>query len=296
MSNNIEIISNETNFVVNDVNVHIYENVISYKYALCAPKLFLEINNEIKSENTNYYFIFDCPGEDALGHWVYESFMFYPLYSELKKKYPTLQILTSNKKKYVKNLLIFFGLDDNIVYKIDTNNKNVCYFPPIISMNDLKNEDIFKKYINIYDNSIKEKLTKFQKNNKFLFLPRNTVDNYAINDRTIPLTEEFRTIIIEYGGTVLNTYEINNLTFQFNIILNSEIIIVDFGSSFLFNCIFLENKKIILLHNNNLSFYLKFTSNKIIYDYIKNKNVIIQLNSEIYDTSSIDDFIKSFYN
>lgn len=275
MPNHIEIISNKTDFFINDVNIHRYENVISYKYALCTPKLNLEINNDIKSENTNYYFIFDCPGEDALGHWVYESFIFYSLYSEIKTHFKSsLQILSSNHKKYVKSLLRFFNLDTNIVYKIDTNTKNVCYFPPIISMNDLKDVDIFKKYIHIYANSIKERLIIFPQSIDNLFLPRNKKDNYVINDRIIPFTEEICNNIIENGGTVLNTYELNNMNLQYNIIFNSDCIIMDYGSSFMFNCIFLENKKIILLHNDNLNFYLSFYANKIIFDYIKERNTI----------------------
>jgi hypothetical protein len=290
-----EIISNETEFTINDTNYHRYDNVIHYKYELIKHKLTVETMNNIVSDITNIYFVFDCPGEDALAHWLYESFMFYPLYSELKKIYPTLQILTSNKKKYVKNLLIFFGLDDNIIYQLDKSHKNTCIFPPIISLNELRDEEIFKKYINIYEQSVKIRLN-MQKPNKYLFLPRNTVDNYVINDRTIPFTEEIRTKIIEYGGSVLNTYEINNLTFQFNIVLSSEVIIVDYGSSFFFNCIFLENKTILLLHNIYLEEYLLFPANRILYSYINSRNKLFLFNIEIFGASSLDNMLSSLNN
>ena len=111
-------------------------------------------------------------------------------------------------------------------------------------------------------------------------MPRNTVDNYAPNDRTIPFTSEISKIIVEKGGSVLNTYELNNLTFQYNIINNSDTIIVDYGGSFMFNCAFLENKKIILLHHNGLGFLLSFNGSNILYKYISEKNNVILVDYE----------------
>jgi hypothetical protein len=280
--NKQEIVSNITNHIVNDTYIHKYENVISYKYDLCNPKLIIiHEDRDITSNEPKYYFVFDCPGEDALGHWVYESFIFHSLYSELKRQYPTLQILSSNKKKYVKILLRFFGLDDVVTYEIDSDKNNVCFFAPIISLNHLTDAIVFKKYINIYVDSIKSKLIDFPKKNKIVFLPRNTVDNYAVNDRTVPVNDEIRKNIIENDGSVINTYELNNITFQYNIVNNSDIIIIDYGSSFNFNCIFLENKKIILLCDGDIDFYLSFPANKILFDYISNKNNIVFVNFRV---------------
>lgn len=280
--NQFEIVSNITNHIVNDTYIHKYENVISYKYDLCNPKLIIIHENRDITPDTKYYFVFDCPGEDALGHWVYESFIFHSLYSELKRQYPTLQILSSNKKKYVKILLRFFGLDDVVTYEIDSDKNNVCFFAPIISLNHLTDAIVFKKYINIYVDSIKSKLIgEFPKKNKIVFLPRNTVDNYAVNDRTVPVNDEIRKNVIENDGSVINTYELNNITYQYNIVNNSDIIIIDYGSSFNFNCIFLENKKIILLCDGDIDFYLSFPANKILFDYISNKNNIVFVNFRV---------------
>jgi hypothetical protein len=196
-----------------------------YKYALCEPKLTLYVSEPLCGHSADsdkfvsvleellpekkYYFIFDCPGEDALGHWVYESFMFHSLFSELKEQYPTLQIVTSNKKKYVKSLLKFFDFDDDVLYEIINTQNNVCFFPPIIAINRLLHADIFIKYIDIYANSVKEKLVKLPKSNKCIFLPRNKFDNYATNDRVVPYIDIIRNNIIELGGTVLNTYDLH---------------------------------------------------------------------------------------
>ena len=264
--------------IINDTHVYYHENVVSYRYELCAPKLHIETKDFSDKLHPNYFFVFDCPGQDAIGHWVYESFMFHSLYSELKKQYPTLQVLSSNKKKYVKILFRFFELDDTIIYELDHNTKNICFFPPLTSFNDLPHPDIFERYLDIYSNTIKSKLFTFPKKNKCLFLPRNTVDNYVSNDRTIPYTNIIRDNVIEIGGTVLNTYELNNIDFQYNIVYNSDIIILDFGGSFLFNTIFLENKTIIILCDKGISFFyesMRFHASYIIIEFIKKRNKII---------------------
>jgi hypothetical protein len=263
---------------INDTPVHRYENVVSYKYESCAPKLHVETKDLPDTDQPNYYFVFDCPGQDAIGHWVYESFMFHSLYSELKKQYPTLQIVSSNKKKYVKILFRFFDLDDNIIYELDDTKKNICFFPPITSFNDLLHPDIFLRYLDIYANSIRSKLITFPKKNICLFLPRNTVDNYAANDRTIPHTDMIRKNVVEIGGTVLNTYELNNIDYQFNIVYNSDIIILDFGGSLLFNTIFLEGKLIIILCEKGISFFyesMRFHASYLILEFIQKRNTII---------------------
>jgi hypothetical protein len=268
----------DNHITINDTLVHRYENIVSYKYEICTPKLHVETKDLPDTDQPNYYFVFDCPGEDAIGHWVYESFMFHSLYSELKKQYPTLQIVSSNRKKYVKILLRFFDLDDNIMYEVDSTKKNVCFFPPITSLNDLLHPDIFMRYLDIYTGSIRSKFITFPKKNVCLFLPRNTVDNYAANDRTIPHTDTIRKSVVEIGGTVLNTYELNNIDYQFNIVNNSDVIILDYGSSFFFNTIFLEGKKILLLCDKGIPCfyeYMRFHACRIIYEFVQKRNTII---------------------
>ena len=70
---------------------------------------------------------------------------------------------------------------------------------------------------------------------------------------------------------VLDTYRLNNINYQFTIVNNADIIILDYGSSFHFNCIFLKNKKIYVLddkglYNGGMAFESLRLLNKIIAD------------------------------
>jgi hypothetical protein len=75
---------------------------------------------------------------------------------------------------------------------------------------------------------------------------------------------------------VLNTYQINNLALQFSIVNSSNIIIVNYGSSYYFNCLFLQNKKIIVLdYYVDFLHIEKFLSYRILHDIICSNNEVL---------------------
>jgi len=254
----IVVTDKECNYPLNgDCLLHKYDNVISYKYSICKSELTIDtentnINTKVQSiDEIDIYFIFDCPGEDALYHWVGESFIFYPLLLQLQTIYPNIKIFTKNTKKYVKNLFKFFNLSNEVVNTFQNAN-NMCFFPPILSLNDMDhNIELFKTYLRFYITDINSRLSSVTiPNNQIVLLPRNNKDNYAPNDRNIPGIEDIEENIISIGGIVLNTYQLNNIELQWSIIKNSKIIILDAGSSYMFNCQWLSNKTIILLDNH----------------------------------------------
>jgi len=283
---------NPGNYVIDDCSIHKYENVCSYSYACCEPELLINLSteNEINNhDDVHIYFIFVCPGMDALFHWIAECFIFYPLMIKLKETYPSIKILTNNTKKYVANMFKFFNITNEIVHTIDNKTRNVCFFPPIVSLNNLSYlTDIYSKYINLYIENISLKIPNgsyYNSNsptNKVLFLPRNSKDNYKANDRIIHGSEDIEQNIIDNGGVVLNTYQINNLFIQWGIVMNSDVIIVDFGSSYFFNCLFLKNKKIIVL--NNYGYFYEHNT----YLAIKLLNDIIFQNNTVHIIGPID--------
>jgi len=297
---NILLTSSCENFNIKDLKLNKYENVSSYKYSVCKPELLISYNNiEDVLSNKDIYYIFDCPGLDAFAHWFYESFIFYNNIIELTKLYPTIKILTNNKKKYVKSLFRLFNITNEIIYhetdylteKYMPNNNNISFFSKILSLNDPNTDLIYyEKLINELIIEINNKIPISLISNNILLLPRNKVDNYASNDRILFGIEDIEKNLIELGGIVLDTYSLNNFYYQFMIIKNSDIIILDFGSSYLVNAIFLKNKKIIIL--NNYGWYewqtREFITIKLICDIIiKNNNVII-VGSKNYDAHYID--------
>jgi hypothetical protein len=273
----ISLNSNSFNYEINSYKFNKYENVLNYNYVHCKPLLNINILENDKNKETDLYYIFDCPGKDAFGHWVYESFIFIDYFLEINKIHPNIKILTSNKKKYIKNFFKLFNIKNKIVNKIDEDMNNVCFFSPVVSLNDENIDELLFK--NLIDNLI-TKIHNVIKNDilydNIIFLPRNKKDNSASNDRIIHGGEDIEENIINLGGTVLNTYEINNLKIQFGIINSFNTIILDYGSSFFVNCMFMSNKKIIVLDNYYLlNFQINIKSVKILYNYISDKNNII---------------------
>jgi hypothetical protein len=233
-----------------------------------------------KPEKT-YYWIIDSAGEFALAHWIYESFIFIHILIGLKELNEGIKIMTKNPKKYVKSMLCFFGIKNEVVNQIDNYN-NYCYFPKVYSMNTSQNietDEYYNLYLNLYIAYI-QRNTPIIQSIKTVFLPRNTIDNYEPNDRIIENTEKIKEIVIENGGMVLDTYALNNIKYQFSIINNAEIVILDYGSSVFFNCIFLKNKKIYIIDNQNQSqSHHRFSINNYLYNKIASNNEVCLITS-----------------
>ena len=280
---NIIIRPNDCNYIFEDILLNRFENVSNYFYTPLVSELYLSLkqkNDLISLDKTEeIYFMFDSPGEDAFAHWVYESFIFYPMLQKLNEKYKNIKIVTKNTKKYVKLLCNFFNIKNKLINYIESDN-NVCFFPPVLALNDLYiNHELYILYINKFIYDINSKIENVNLSiNKILCLPRNNVDNYKHNDRSIEHIESIKKNVIDLGGVVLNSYELNNLFLQFSIINNSQNIIVDYGSSFLVNCIFCKNKKIIVLDNTcSMNSQIHIVSIKILCDIIVSNNDVIIL-------------------
>jgi hypothetical protein len=295
----IVIDSNNFNYEVDEHKLSKYKNVISYNYINCSPTLNVEIcenniNNAINND-TEYYYIFDCPGRDAFAHWIFESFIFFDYFLKINELHPTIKILTTNTKKYVSNYFKLFNVNNEIVNEITSHN-NVCFFSPVLSLNSNNiNQDLFKNLLDNYVKKINSLIDNNVFENNIIFLPRNSKDNFANNDRIIHGSDMIEESVINLGGSVLNTYQINNLKTQFVLINSSNTIILDYGSSLFVNCIFLKGKKIIILDNYKLSHNQinNYIFIKIIYDRIINNNDVVLVKSEKNNTIDFND-IKNF--
>ena len=285
----------EPNFEVKDINDKIYKftNVINYSYTFCNPIINLKYrkynSNNINVKHT-YYIVMDCPGYNAFAHWIHESFIFFEIVKRLIDLYPESKIITTNKKRYVRNFLNFVGINNEIVYNINNNN-NILFFLPLMSLNyfnltDLKSISLYDRYTEYFINTIYNNTNNFNYTNHLIYLPRNLKDNFYPNDKISEhLLHERRNQneidyitneVINHDGIILDTFNINNIFIQFSIIRNSKNIILDYGSSFHVNTLFLKGKNIIVLnpnkmnHHNELPFYRMFT-NRI----MENNNVTI---------------------
>ena len=270
------------------------ENLKDYNYPLCVADLHTDIYDAADAASTSdaalykpektHYWIIDSPGDFALAHWIYESFIFIHILNELNElnaqgstgfaRSAGIKIMTKNPKKYVKSMLCFFGIKNEVVHQIDNYN-NHSYFPKVYSMNTSQNietDKYYNLYLNSYISYIQRNISVIQ-SIKAVFLPRNTIDNYSQNDRIISNTDKIKEIVIENGGMVLDTYSLNNIKYQFSIINNAEIVILDYGSSLFLNCIFLKNKKIYIIDNHyQASSHHRFSINNYLYNMITSNN------------------------
>ena len=246
------------------------------------PKLYLTYANleEIPNNDKTYYFMMDCPGGEAFIHWIGEIFIFLPILDEINKTYENVKIITTNKKKYVNNMFRFFDIKNEICDNIDNLN-NIIFFPPTISLNDYDIDmNLFSTYLEQYIYQIEKKITLTKHilpKLSILYLPRNSVDNFLSNDRKIKNQEEIEQYVIEKGGTVLNTYQINNINIQFQLINNADSIVVDAGSSFYFNCMWIKNKNIYVLDSSMFSQLDNHKTLRYIYDKIRENNKVVCL-------------------
>lgn len=278
------------------------ENLRDYNYPLCVADLHTEIYDDdsgasgdgalFKPEKTHYWII-DSAGEFALAHWIYESFIFIHILIGLNERIANIKIVTKNHKKYVKSMLCFFEIKNEVVNVIDNYN-NYCYYPKIYSINtsrQIEEDAYYNLYLNLYINYIQSNIPIMQQSITTVFLPRNNADNYLPNDRTINNTDKIKNTVIDNGGTVLDTYALNNIIYQFTIINNADVVILDFGSSFLFNCIFLKNKKIYVIDNQNqYQPHSKFAIINLLYKKISSNNEINIITS--YDLSIFERITK----
>jgi hypothetical protein len=278
-------IKTEPNYALANTEHKLYkfENVYSYEYKFCFPEIEIVKKNVSLQDNPTYYFISDDFGYTAFGHWVFESLIFFKILEELNKIYPNIKILTSNKKKYIKNLLNFVDIKNEIVYEISDYN-NICFIPPINLLTTGINFNVFDFYNNQLIDKICKNTINFNFTNNIVFLPRNSKENYFPDDKIpIHLLRERRDQneinyisegVIKNGGIVLNTYEINNFFIQFSIVMNSKNIIVDHGSSYAVNCITCRNKNIIVLNSSNINHHKEIPSFKYIHDIIETNNKV----------------------
>ena len=177
------------------------ENLKDYNYPLCVADLHTDIYDAADAASTSaaaaalykpektHYWIIDSPGDFALAHWIYESFIFIHILNELNElnaqgstgfaRSTGIKIMTKNPKKYVKSMLCFFGIKNEVVHQIDNYN-NHSYFPKVYSMNTSQNietDKYYNLYLNSYISYIQRNISVIQ-SIKAVFLPRNTIDNY----------------------------------------------------------------------------------------------------------------------
>jgi hypothetical protein len=231
----------------------VYTDVKSYKYTHCYPELKIQPSNHtgLCVKNKPIYFIFDCPGEDAFAHWIFETFMFNNLIIELNKLHKNITIVCSIKKQYVTSFLKFFNITNAHIQQLDTE-CNIVYVPPVVSLNYLPPNIMpyFTEQILMFREGCRSRLEfPCEKTIDLCYFPRQKIENYAPNDIKIDY-EYLITHVKNRGGLVIDTFETNNISTQFTTLLKSKTIILTAGSAYLVNGVVAHNSLIIVLGGN----------------------------------------------
>ena len=201
--------------------------------------------------STNVYFVIDLCFDEAFGHWVYESAIYLPLFCMLKVTYPTLKLVLKTKKNFKHLFCSYFNIaESDIVYHIPTTESNLCFFPsPISSLNITNpNSKVHEYYTSIF-RLFKECPSIKKDPVEYLIMPRQTIENYKGNDRTIP----FQAIFDHFTHNTTNTHRIfhtdtvTNLIDQINELRSAKTIICHDGSALLVNGMFVQNKQFLVV-------------------------------------------------
>lgn len=192
------------------------------------------------------YLILDTPNHVAVGHWLYESAMYIPVYHLLKKMFEDIKIVLVSKRHYKDIILRHMGVSqDDIVYEM-TSKRNVCFFPKI-DICLFGSQEYLRKFEamvnNYYETFNTFKYDKIDKVIDTIILPRHNVENYANNDRRVD-TKDIEKIENIY---VYDSSKTDVLEEQIINIKKSKNIIIPDGSAFVLNGTFANNSRIIIL-------------------------------------------------
>ena len=235
---------------IDDYNLYVADNVHAIQI-IDRPDYSwdIEYSELCTQDSKQVYFYVEQNFSEAFMHWMYESALHLVLFKKLQVAYPNIQIICPVLKRFKR--IVFTALNisnDCIVDKINNTNNRVI-FPRAISMADHSNIPLFKAYINRFKRELTLTLTPKQKDIDVLFIPRGSRDNFAANDRTIPIQPE----LIRYLNYFKNTRicyadtEFDNFTDQIEYIRRASVILLTDGSSHGVNSYFAENSKIIVI-------------------------------------------------
>lgn len=247
------------------------QNVITLESS--HNKWIVEVDSNIQNTDKSYYLIIDTLFHDAFFHWVAECAIYLPLFTILKRKYPTLKLHLKEFKCYKKLFCDFFDINQtDIVYNLVPS--NVSIFPmPISSLNINSICEHWKQHFDYLIHELTLKYVDNPKNIQNLLLPRQNKENFKSNDRTYDTTD-IHNNIQNSPSITLNTDEIVDLNDQIKTVNSSVNVILTGGSPYFMNGLFCKDSHIIVLDAFVLAQINMFVKLKYIHDKICQHNQV----------------------
>lgn len=242
--------------------LHIVRNVASYDHSQ-PPSIHIQTLQPAKEEDPPArFFALDCGENAAFGHWVYEALIYLPLYLDLKKKHPTIRLISKNPRKYKQLFFELFAVPaESVLHELPrAETPNIVYFHPVINLGAHGlNPTVFdihlERFISVVDSIVaKRNPTRIP----LLYMPRQTAENYPYNDRVVVNNDDIYQSLIPFNVRRLNTDSVTKMEDQIAEVASAETLIVTYGSPLLVNGLFARNAHIICLAemNNQAAFPL----------------------------------------
>jgi hypothetical protein len=205
----------------------------------------------------------DTHNQNAFAHWVFENFVYLPLYLKLKEKWPSCKILLYERKDYKYLFLLGSGVKEediveakDIDFQYQTLNKepieerdiqpNLVFFHPYTSFNGQSVQDYHLPYMVQYAEKIQE--IPCEKTIPILYLPRGEKENFWGLDRRYVIQNQCKELVKSLGGTIFETDVNTDYKKQIELVRSARIILCDYGSNLWVNGFFSEGAHLIFLN------------------------------------------------
>lgn len=204
----------------------------------------------------------DSPHHQAFGHWVFESAILLPYIRESNKT-----VILSERKVFKTLFCRHFGFTDETTAYIND--------APIVTSIILNNpipvgySEQLTRFFECFSSTIVPDVD-------FVIMPRQTKENYKINDRPCPLTPHLKHLdLFMYTYRIVHTDEITCLQTQIDLVNSGRSVIVTDGSPALVNGMFCSGKKLYIVRGNALEPQVpQYPMLRLILDEIAKKNTI----------------------
>jgi hypothetical protein len=283
-------------FEIDNQTFEVRNNVKLQSANISTSERFYEYyDSDTNCESLSVFLLFESPFDCAFAHWVYESAVYLYYFFELKTEYPELKLLVKkNPKRSYKNLFFkALNIHENDIHWIDNEEyyhdcktiyknipiNNICINtnPHYTNTIHIQNKDAFKKLLLQFRDKIMCNLNVTFPNKKkieHLFFPRSKLENNVPNDRIINYDHVYR-ILQGKSYIKYDTINTKNLKDQIELLVSSNHIFLDWGSSMLVNGLFCKNS--IILISCALLYQTKYEWFDVFFQILSENNNSIQI-------------------
>lgn len=218
---------------------------------------------ETSSEPEAVYFVLDTHNQNAFAHWVFENFVYLPLYFQVKQLHPSCKIVLYEPKDYKYLFLEHAGVSrEDIVdrtavdfqYQTLANEPlqsppckpNCVYFHPYVSLNQQFLQEFHCQQVLAYHQYIQQ--LPLDKTLPILYLPRGEKENFAGLDRRYVIQPHCKQWVEAMRGMIFETDGNTSLANQIQLVRSAKILLCDYGSNLWVNGFFSQGAHLVFLN------------------------------------------------